>query len=130
MQFADIVALESADAVGVPKGIEKGLEAVDIDNELLKEKLVRYTFDGASMMMAKSWGVTNHLQVKIGRPIIDICCVTHRLELAALDVVKTSMYLKRFKTPWSTSLNFPSTPPINATKLQTFSRKILFITVL
>ena len=32
MQFADIVALESADAVGVPKGIEKGLEADDIHN--------------------------------------------------------------------------------------------------
>ena len=52
MQFADIVALESADAVGVAKGIEKGLEAVDIDNELLKEELVRYTFDDASVMMA------------------------------------------------------------------------------
>ena len=54
MQFADIVALESAHAVGVAKGIEKGSEAVDIDNELLKEKLVGCTFDGASVMMAKS----------------------------------------------------------------------------
>ena len=31
-QFSDIVALESANAVGVTKGIEKGLEAVDIYN--------------------------------------------------------------------------------------------------
>ena len=54
MQFADIVVLESADAVGVPKRIEKGLEAVDIDNELLTEKFVGCTFDGASVMMAKS----------------------------------------------------------------------------
>ena len=53
-QFADIVALESADAVGVAKGLEKGLEAVDIDNELLKEKLVGCTFNGACVMMAKS----------------------------------------------------------------------------
>ena len=37
-QFADIVALESADAVCVVKGTKKGLEAVDIDNELQKEK--------------------------------------------------------------------------------------------
>ena len=29
----------------VAKGIEKGLEAADIDNELLKEKLVGCTFD-------------------------------------------------------------------------------------
>ena len=54
MQFADIVALESADAVGVAKGIEKGSEAVGIDSELLKEKRVGCTFDGASVMMAKS----------------------------------------------------------------------------
>ena len=53
MQFP---SLESADAVGVTKGIKKGLEAVDIDNELLKEKLVGCTFNGASVMMAKSGG--------------------------------------------------------------------------
>ena len=53
-QFADIVALESADTIGVAKGLEKGLEAVDIDNELLKEKLVGCTFDGASVTKAKS----------------------------------------------------------------------------
>jgi len=58
MQFADIVALESADAVGVTKGIEKGLEAVDIDNEVLKEKLVGCNFDGASVMMGKRGGVS------------------------------------------------------------------------
>ena len=96
MQFADIVVLESANAVGVPKGIEKGLQAVDIDNELLKEKFVGCTFDGASVMMAKSWGVTEQLQVKIDKPVIDIRCVTHRLELAVLDAVKTSMFLNRF----------------------------------
>ena len=32
----------------------KGLEAVDIDNELLKETLVGCTFNGASVMMATS----------------------------------------------------------------------------
>ena len=96
MQFADIVALESADAVGVAKGTEKGLEVVDIDNELLKEELLGCTFDGASVMIAKSEGVTQQLQVKIGRPVIDIPCVAHRLELAVLDAVKTSSYLSRF----------------------------------
>ena len=48
MQFP---SLESADAVGVTKGIKKGLEAVDIDNELLKEKLVGCSFDDASVMI-------------------------------------------------------------------------------
>ena len=96
MLFADIVALESADAVAVAKGIEKGLEAVDIDNELLKEKLVGCTFHGASVMMAKSGGVTQQLQAKIGRPVIVTLCVAHRLEMAVLDAVKTSSYLNRF----------------------------------
>ena len=96
MQFADIVALQSADTVGVTKGIKKGLKAVDIDNELLKEKLVGCTFDGASVMMARSGGVPQQLQAKIGRPIIVTHCVVHRLELAVLDAVKPSSYLNRF----------------------------------
>ena len=96
-QFADIVALESADAVGVTKGIQKGLEAVDIDNELLKEKLAGCNFDGASVMMGKRGGVTQQLQAKIGRPVIVIHCVAHRLELAVLDAVKTCSYLNRFE---------------------------------
>ena len=81
---------------GVAKGIKKGLEAVDIDNELLKEKLVGCTFDDASVMIAKSGGVTQQLQVKIGRPVIVTHCVAHRLKLAALDAVRISSYLNRF----------------------------------
>ena len=92
MQFADIVSLESADAVDVAKGIEKGLEPADIDNELLKEKLLGCNFDGASVMMTKSGGVTLQLQVKIGRPVM----VAHRLDLVVLDAVKTSSYLNKF----------------------------------
>ena len=60
------MALESADAVGVTKGIENGLEAVDIYNEPLKEKLVACNFNSASMMMGERGGVTQQLQVKIG----------------------------------------------------------------
>ena len=95
MQFSDIVALESADAVGVTKGTEKGLEAVDIYNELLKEKLLGCNLDGASMMMDKRGGGTQQLQVKIHRPVIVIHWVAHRLELAVLDSVKTCSYLNR-----------------------------------
>ena len=76
--------------------LRKGLEAVDIDNELLKEKLVACTFDDANVMMAKSRGVTQQLQVKIGRPVIATHCVAHRLKLAALDAVRISSYLNRF----------------------------------
>jgi len=61
--FAYIVALESTDAVGVAKGIKKGLQSIDIDNELLKEKLVGCSFDGASVMIANNGGVTQQLQV-------------------------------------------------------------------
>ena len=57
---------------------------------------MRCTFDGASVMMAKNGGVTQQLQVKIGRLVIFTHCVAHRLELAVLDAVKTSSYLIRF----------------------------------
>ena len=69
-QFADIVALELADAVSVAKGIEKGPEAVHIDNELLKDKFVGCTFDGPSVMIAKGGGVTQQLQVKLADTLL------------------------------------------------------------
>ena len=69
-QFADIVVLELADAVCVAKGIEKGPEAVHIDNELLKEKFVGCTFDGPSVMIAKGGRVTQQLQVKLADTLL------------------------------------------------------------
>ena len=90
-------SLESADAVGVTKGIRKGLEAIDIDNELLKEKLARCTFDGASVMMAERRGLIQQLQPKILRPVIVIHCVAHRKELAVVDAIKTCSYLNSFE---------------------------------
>ena len=96
-QFADIVSLESADAVGVMAAIEKGLEAVDVDEGLLREKLAGCNFDGCNVMMGKKGGVMQLLQEKIGRPIVGIHCVAHRLELAVLDAVKTCPYLSRFE---------------------------------
>jgi len=47
-------------------------------------------------MIAKGGGVTQQLQVKTGRPVIDIRCIAHRLELVVLDAVKTSLHLNRF----------------------------------
>ena len=43
----------------------------------------------------KSGGVTQQLQLIIGRPVIVTHCIAHRLELLVLDVVKTSSYLNR-----------------------------------
>ena len=62
-QFAYILALQSTHAVGIAKGIKKGLESIDIDNELLKEKCVGCGFDSASVMIAYNGGVTQQLQV-------------------------------------------------------------------
>ena len=56
--------------------------------------------------MAKRWGLTQQLQVKIR-------CVTQRLELAVLDAVKPLCTWTDFKTPSSTSWSFTSTPPFN-----------------
>ena len=49
------------------------------------------------MSSRKKEGVIQHLQAKIGRPIIVMHCVAHRLELAVLDAVKTCSYLSRFE---------------------------------
>ena len=59
-----------ADAVCVAKGIEKGPETVENDNELLKEKFVGCTFESPSVTIAKGGGVTQQLQVKLADPLL------------------------------------------------------------
>ena len=67
-------------------------------------------FDSASVMMGKRGGVTEQLQAKIGRPIIDIHCVAHRLELAVLDAVKTCSYLNKFEDTIKSIVKFYYSP--------------------
>lgn len=57
-QFGDLVPLQSANADGVTNAIDKGLEVVQVDENVLSEKLVGCNFDGASVMTGAKGGVS------------------------------------------------------------------------
>lgn len=57
IKFVDIVFFEFVIVVGVCNVIIIGLEIIDIDEEILKKKLVGCNFDGVSIMMGKKLGV-------------------------------------------------------------------------
>ena len=96
-QFADLVPLQSANADGITDAIDEGLEAVQVDENVLKEKLVGCNFDGANVMIGAKGGVSKKLEDKIGHPLCIIHCVAHKLELAVLDAVKRCPYLSTFE---------------------------------
>ena len=73
-KFVDIVPLESATTAGVCSAITTSLEAIDIDKETLKKKLVGCNFDGASVMMGKKSGVAVHIQKKVPQPVVILHC--------------------------------------------------------
>lgn len=45
-QFSDLGSLQSADARGITNAIDKGIEAVQVDESALSERLGGYNFDG------------------------------------------------------------------------------------
>lgn len=96
-QFSDLVPLQSGEANGITDAIGKGLEAIQVDENVLREKLVGCNFDGANVMMGAKGGVSKKLEDKVGHPLCIIHCVAHKLELAVLDAVKRCPYLRTFE---------------------------------
>ena len=55
-QFADLVNVTSADAVGVTAAIKQGLQTLNIDENAMKKKIACCNFDGANVMMGNKSG--------------------------------------------------------------------------
>jgi hypothetical protein len=61
-RVADIVNLEHGHAVGLKDGVLKGLQAVGISTEVLKQKLVGVNTDGAAVNLGKKGGAVQLLK--------------------------------------------------------------------
>ncbi|XP_052259994.1 zinc finger protein 862-like [Dreissena polymorpha] len=85
--FVSIVNIENAHAEGVLAGIVYGMESVDEKGWHWKEKLIAMGSDGASVNLGKRNSVTKHLKDQIPH-LVAMHCVSHRLELGALDAMK------------------------------------------
>lgn len=100
--FADLVPLEHAHAPSLMDGIVNGIKKISLDFEQMKSSqfpgptLVSVNFDGAAVMMESKGGVAALLKNDIPF-LLPFYCVTHKLLLGILDVVKQSTYISQFE---------------------------------
>jgi len=95
-QFVDIVSLEHAHSQGILDAILVGLRNVGLTEQDLKSRMVGFGCDGASVMMGVHNGVAAKLK-QMCPSIVPIWCVAHRLELSALDSIKSVPLLAELK---------------------------------
>jgi hypothetical protein len=101
-RFISLEELKSSDAKGVKEGIDSGLSRFGIEFSDLtdtgngKPTLVCANFDGASVMQGLKTG-TMSMILKDAPWVFPMHCVAHKLELAALDSVRTDSYLRKFE---------------------------------
>lgn len=88
-EFLDMVAVEKADADGVLAALWEAFEKNGISREVVKERIIGCTFDGASVNQGAKGGVVTKLREMIPHVLVSIWCVPHKLELAVLDARKS-----------------------------------------
>ena len=85
--MVNLVPLVHANSQGILDAILAGLQEFGVSEEDLKEKLIGFGCDGASVMIGHKNGVAAKLKEKFPA-LVTIWCVAHRLELAALDSMR------------------------------------------
>lgn len=85
--MVNMVTLAHANSQGILDAILAGLQEFGVSEEDLKDKLIGFGCDGASVMIGHKNGVAAKLKDKFPA-LVTIWCVAHRLELAALDSMK------------------------------------------
>ena len=86
-KFAGIVSPKSPNGVGIYDAILRGLEEMNISQEVLKDKLVGLGSDGASVMTGRI-GKVAALFRKLQPSLTVIHCLAHRLKLAYKGAVQ------------------------------------------
>ncbi|KAG5273476.1 hypothetical protein AALO_G00151730 [Alosa alosa] len=94
--MVNLVTLQHANSQGILDAIISGLPQAGISIEDLNTRLVGFGCDGASVMIGQKNGVSARLREICGS-LVTIWCVAHRLELAALDSMKSIPILAELK---------------------------------
>ncbi|XP_050505351.1 E3 SUMO-protein ligase KIAA1586-like [Diabrotica virgifera virgifera] len=94
--FLDLVELPDQRAESVFNSTLKCLEQYGFDNGYLKQNLVSFTSDGASVMLGKHSGVAKRFST-LYPDIIVWHCLNHRLELASGDAVSEVAGVNHFQ---------------------------------
>ncbi|KAJ4947501.1 hypothetical protein JOQ06_009536 [Pogonophryne albipinna] len=90
-----MVTLQHANSQGILDAIMSGLHQAGLSEDDLQAKLVGFGCDGASVMIGHRNGVSARLKEMFGSLVT--ICVAHRLELTALDSMKSFPALTELK---------------------------------
>ncbi|XP_067123861.1 E3 SUMO-protein ligase KIAA1586-like [Centruroides vittatus] len=94
--FIDLIELEETTSENVFKTLMTVLEKHGFDEQYLKENLIGFCSDGASVMLGKKSGVATRIEQKF--PGICIWhCLAHCIQLSLDDVIKDIKVVNHFK---------------------------------
>lgn len=94
--FLDLVEAEDATAAGIKDALLTCLHSHGLTVDVLKEKLIAFASDGASVMLGKQSGVAKLLEDSFPH-LITWHCSAHRSELAVGDSVRDVEGINHFK---------------------------------
>jgi len=92
--FLGLVRVDSCDAASITKSLIGYLMKKDLNLKLM----YGFTSDGASVMLGNANGVATRLKQEINALILNIHCVAHRIELAAVHSAEISELVEHGKT--------------------------------
>lgn len=95
IMFLDIVELAKADADTITSTLTDALSKHGFDLDYLKQNMICFACDGASVMLGSNSGVGTQLKKLVPDLLVWHCC-NHRLELAVDDAVKDVSGLNPF----------------------------------
>ena len=93
--FLDIVELDHTTADGITNAWLKCLSDSGLDDDFLKECLLGFCSDGASVMLGRKAGVYTKLKARYPA-VVGWHCLNHRLELSVGDAVKSCVEINHF----------------------------------
>lgn len=121
--FLDLVELADQKADSVFSSALKCLDKYGFDNEYLKQNLISFTSDGASVMLGKHSGVAKRF-LSLYPNIIIWHCMNHRLELAIADAVSEVAGVNHFQAFMDKLYTLYSTSPKNKRELKECAQEL------
>jgi hypothetical protein len=115
--YLDLIELERADSQTIVNSLLGSLKNHGMDTDYLKEHLICFASDGASVMTGRASGVAIKLK-EIFPTIIFWHCANHKLELAVNDCVSSVGGINNFKIFMDKLYSLYSASPKNRIELQ------------
>jgi len=94
--FLDLVELSSTTAAGIYEALMKNLSDHGFSESILRERLICFASDGASVMLGRKSGVASKLVEKFPNILI-WHCMNHRLELSVGDALEEVCGVNEFQ---------------------------------